>query len=148
MRFLCDNTVGALAKHLRMLGFDVAYWGDQNPLMSNGDNPDNPVLLTRKSKAVSYKPVFRIHADKISGQMREIEGLIKPYINPAEFLNRCIKCNTVLITVPKNAVEVRVPEYIFHANSLFKLCPTCKKVYWHGTHAERMSKWRRSLSGN
>ncbi len=148
MRFLCDNTVGVLAKHLRMLGFDVARYGDEQQLISSTENAENPVLLTRKSKAVTYRPVFRIHADSLSGQIREIEGLIKPFMNPAEFLNRCIKCNTVLITVPKNVVEGRVPEYVFHTNSLFKLCPDCKKVYWHGTHAEQMSQWRRTLSEN
>jgi uncharacterized protein with PIN domain len=148
MKFLCDNTVGVLAKYLRMLGLDVAHFGDQYPAPNSKDDPDNPVLLTRKTKAVSYKPLLTVHANDISGQIREIEELIKPSIDPAEFLSRCIKCNTMLITVPKDTVETRVPEYVFHANSLFKLCPTCKKVYWHGTHAKRMSQWRRTLNGN
>ncbi len=148
MRFLCDNTVGVLAKYLRMLGFDVAHFGDQQPMSSRKGDPDNPILLTRKTKAISYRPIIRVHANDISGQIREVEAFIKPHIDPAAFLSRCIKCNTILVTVPKEVVENRVPEHVFHVNSIFKVCPTCKKVYWHGTHAERMSKWRRTLDGN
>ncbi|HEX2967030.1 MAG TPA: Mut7-C RNAse domain-containing protein [Syntrophorhabdaceae bacterium] len=147
MRFICDNTLGALARHLRMLGLDVQYCRGREFAMSTGENPDNPVLFTRKTKAVSYKPVVRIRSNDIMGQIKEVEDFVRPYIDPAAFLNRCIRCNTVLETVSKDLVETRVPEYVLHTNEVFRLCPTCKKVYWHGTHAERMAEWRRTLHG-
>lgn len=147
MRFICDNTLGTLTKYLRMLGFDVLYCRGPALTVNSRENSDKPVLLTRKTRAVSYEPVVRVHSNEVSDQIKEIEEFIRPYIDPAAFLNRCIRCNTILITVPKESVETRVPEYVFHSNSIFRLCPTCRKVYWHGTHAERMSKWRGTLIG-
>ena len=32
-----------------------------------------------------------------------------------------------------------VPGYVFETQDLFKICQACKKVYWRGTHKDRMT---------
>ena len=60
-------------------------------------------------------------------------------------MTRCIECNTLLESAEKADIEARVPEYIYHHHEEFKVCPSCKKVYWEGTHAEQMKKWTEVL---
>ena len=145
MKFICDNTVGKLARYLRMFGFDVSRCDDYGESSEQKQGIGNTLLLTKKTGSTPHRPVFHIHSNKIVDQMREVGGLIRPHIDMNQFLGRCLHCNSVLTIVSKNDVEGRVPEYVYHHNTSFKLCPDCGKVYWHGTHAERMSQWKKIL---
>ncbi len=32
----------------------------------------------------------------------------------------------------------KVPEYVFETQTSFQRCPQCRKIYWAGSHPERM----------
>jgi uncharacterized protein with PIN domain len=33
-----------------------------------------------------------------------------------------------------------VPPYVYLTQERFAICPSCNRVYWHGTHADEMLK--------
>ena len=53
-------------------------------------------------------------------------------------MTRCIECNVCLVEAKKEDIEPLVPEYIYHHHDTFKTCPSCRKVYWEGSHADEM----------
>ena len=42
--------------------------------------------------------------------------------------------------VDKESVFEQVPAYVYLTQERFAICPLCNRVYWHGTHADRMLK--------
>ncbi|OPY71616.1 MAG: hypothetical protein A4E64_03231 [Syntrophorhabdus sp. PtaU1.Bin058] len=56
-------------------------------------------------------------------------------------MSRCIECNVPLVAAAREDIEHHVPEYIYHHHKDFKQCPSCKRVYWGGSHTEKMKKW-------
>ena len=63
----------------------------------------------------------------------QLEPLVRPFA-------RCRECNTLLEDVPKSAVLGRLPDKVRAQYEHFKRCPGCERVYWEGTHYERMRK--------
>jgi uncharacterized protein with PIN domain len=51
-----------------------------------------------------------------------------------------MKCNEILNRVPREAVLDRIPAKVREHYSEFHICPGCGRVYWPGTHYERMAK--------
>jgi hypothetical protein len=141
MRFICDSTLGKLTKYLRILGFDTVSINDLDMLKEYKNLADPPLLFTKRTKTKSYGPTIFIQTNRVQEQIKEIENTIKPYIDEKTFMTRCIECNALLELATKENIEARVPEYIYHHHEEFKMCPSCKKVYWEGTHMEHMKKW-------
>jgi uncharacterized protein len=140
MRFACDVMLGKLAKYLRILGFDATYPLVDVALSELYDQEDPRVFLTRRRKAFAYERTVYIRLENVREQLKEVKELIKPFIDPDKVLSRCINCNVLLTDVEKETIEHRVPEFVFHTYTAFKVCPRCDRVYWAGTHANHMSQ--------
>ncbi|HVN95602.1 MAG TPA: Mut7-C RNAse domain-containing protein [Syntrophorhabdaceae bacterium] len=139
MRFICDITLGRLAKRLRMLGFDtISFTKAEDTLEPYRKLADPPLLLTKRTKPIAYQPVVFVRSNDTEAQLKEIGHLIRPVLDRARFMTRCLACNTLLQAASKEAIEGLIPEYTYHHHSRFKTCPHCKKVYWEGTHTEAM----------
>ncbi|MGD0229378.1 MAG: Mut7-C RNAse domain-containing protein [Syntrophorhabdales bacterium] len=139
MRFVCDAMLGKLAKYLRLLGFDAAYAA--GPAALDGISATDPgrILLTRRRGGhAGFARTIRIESEIAQRQLREIKALIKPEIKRENVCGRCIECNVELIEVEKADVESLVPEFVFHAYARFRTCPSCRRVYWEGTHTRGM----------
>jgi len=165
MKCICDAMLGKLATHLRMLGIDTAYntdigslsiykceKGPSSPLSGNGktgdlsEEPEKPLFFTRRSiKGVAYDRCVPITSDHVREQLQEIFDLIKPFIRKDRLMSRCIRCNTPLVDAAKDEIEPVVPEYVFHHYEQFKTCPSCRRVYWKGSHAEHMMGWMKEF---
>ena len=48
------------------------------------------------------------------------------------------ECNGLLEERPKTAVRGLVPEHVFSTQERFAGCPGCGKIYWQGSHADRI----------
>jgi uncharacterized protein with PIN domain len=53
---------------------------------------------------------------------------------------RCLACNGPLERAAKEAVADGLPPGVLSRYEEFLACPACGRVYWKGTHYERMSK--------
>ncbi len=141
MIFICDIMLGRLSRYLRMLGLDAPC--AKSPGLPETSEPDKktPYFFTRRQKGPLYERTVRIRSDRIMEQLAEIKDIIAPYVDPDTVMSRCIECNTPLVATAREDVEHHVPEYIYHHHAEFRQCPSCKRVYWGGSHTEKMKKW-------
>ena len=144
MKFIADRTLGKLARKLRALGFDAVYWGGGNVEGAfKTALAEDRVLLTRSRKiqGKSGDPrVLVIEADKPREQIRET--LSKLHLHPAagKLFSRCLICNQNLLAISKEEAEGKVPDFIYRFYDSFHVCPRCHRLYWPGTHLQRMKK--------
>ncbi len=132
-KFFCDNTLGKLARKLRLLGFDVKFW--------NGETEEGRILLTRSRKRwESYEgESFLLFADVWREQLKELERRYA-ISSKAKPFSRCAECNSVLLTTTAEEVKDKIPERVYLSATNFKFCPNCGKVYWSGTHVENIER--------
>jgi len=143
VKFILTRELGRLAKWLRILGFDSEYFSQDNlsSLMIQALR-DERIILTRNqrlSKPTGIKIVL-IKAEKIKEQVAEV--LKELHIQPTSeaMFSRCIICNEELVEIEKEKIKDKVPEYVFKTQESFITCPTCKRIYWQGTHWGNVTK--------
>jgi len=144
MKFLVDRTLGKLARRLRVLGYDTLYWGEGNLEEAVGAAlSQERILLTRSQRlrqTIAELKFLIIQADDVEGQMQEV--LSKLHLRPGwgSFCSRCLLCNEELLAIAKGEVEGKVPDFIYRLYDTFHICPRCRRLYWPGTHFQRMKK--------
>lgn len=138
MKLLCDHMLGTLAKWLRFMGYDTAYPGplDDTQLLALAQKEDR-VLLTRDKELASRSPeALRVRSDALEEQIREVASALG--LRLVDPLSRCSVCNAILVPVPLEAVEGLVPEGVRTRHQAFWRCPSCRRVYWQGSHWDKM----------
>ncbi len=138
MKLLCDHMLGTLAKWLRFMGYDTAYPGplDDTALLALARQEDR-VLLTRDKELASRSPsAVRVRSDELEEQIREVASALD--LKVVDPLSRCSICNATLAPVPLEAVKDIVPEGVRSKRHAFWQCPTCRRVYWQGSHWDKM----------
>jgi uncharacterized protein len=140
-RFVLDVHLGRLARLLRLLGFDSDYRNDRSDAQLAEIAPrEGRILLTRDRgllmrKAVTHGYCVRSSRprDQVVEVLRrfELELLIRP-------LTRCLECNGLLETVDGRQVVHSLPDDIRASQERFARCEACRRVYWHGSHADRL----------
>jgi hypothetical protein len=143
MKFIADSMLGRLAKWLRIIGFDTVYFQEisDRELVSVALKEDR-FILTRDTLLVkrrNAKDFLLVEGDHFRDQLCFVVKRLKLDTN-AEILTRCIWCNSLLKDVIKNDIKLRVPDYVFETQDVFKICQTCKKIYWGGTHRDRIKQ--------
>jgi uncharacterized protein with PIN domain/sulfur carrier protein ThiS len=143
-RFILDVHLGKLAYHLRMLGFDTLYRNDYDDTeLLSVSAKEKRALLTKDRKLLENPAVTRGYCVKGKDPREQLLEVMRRFdlfdsIHP--FI-RCLLCNTLLKPVSKEAVLGRLPEKVKELFSEFQLCPTCDRVYWKGSHYERMEEF-------
>ena len=143
-RFLADCNVGRLARWLRALGYDASYHariGDAELVREAA--AESRVLLTRDrdltKRRVIQTGVVRailIRDDEVTKQLRQVFAELG--LELKEALTRCIECNSELESRVPSTVAERVPPYVRQTQSRYSECPVCGRIYWAGTHWQRM----------
>lgn len=142
MKFVADVMLGRLAKRMRLLGFDVAYHPDLD------DNEiirlslaQGRIILTRDT-ALSGRPLASNHLlitkDAVQKQLNQIVGTLRITQLPGP-LTRCSLCNQLLETMSRQEALDRVPPHVYESCASFLQCTRCRKIYWRGSHVQRMS---------
>ncbi len=140
-RFVVDTMLGRLARWLRAMGYDTLYLGpaDDRRLLQLSFDEDR-LLLTRDGKLAHLAGPrgCLIRADRMDRQL--VEAVEKLALTPPEtrWLSRCLDCNAVLEPRRKEAVRGLIPDYIFATRTEFMGCPRCGKIYWSGSHTDRI----------
>jgi uncharacterized protein with PIN domain len=140
-RFVADQMLGRLAAWLRMLGFDTTYvWDLADSEVVRRANAENRILLTRdrplsKNQAVR---VLYVKSRLVEEQVREVVTSVHLKINRSLLFSRCALCNSPLQPVEKESVRARIPPSAYGHYTLFALCPACDKIYWAGSHYQRV----------
>ncbi len=150
-KFLVDTMLGRLAKELRMLGYDTLYYRGKNPheLIELARLQDR-ILLTRNTKWTPLPKevrVITIFQDDPVLQLKELLREEMIVLNHRSLFTRCLLCNASLRQMTRENAEGKVPDFIFSQQKEFYQCPQCLKIYWPGSHQERMEKRMRDLFG-
>lgn len=148
MKFITDETLGTLAKWLRILGFDTLFYHDRagRALLTKAGR-EGRIVLTRKrdmaGRQFSGKMLVLI-PDQPEKQLNEVMNRLSIGMENLRLFSRCIRCNRSLNPIEKEAVGDRVPPYVFETQNDFMICPVCRRIFWPGTHRVRAEEWLRS----
>ncbi len=141
VRFVVDGHLGRLARYLRMLGFDARWRSDAgDEELARVAATERRVLLTRdqgllKRRIVSHG--YWVRAADPRRQLAEVVRRLDLSRAIAPF-RRCLRCNEPLETVAKEVVEDELPPAVRRRHDAFRRCPSCRRVYWAGSHHRRM----------
>ena len=147
MRFVVDCNVGKLARWLRAAGFDTLFFPviDDNRLVRVAFDEER-VLLTKDTGILARRVItsgrlaaILIEGDEAKVQLAQVLGTLNLAAEVRPF-TRCMECNESLEPVDREAVRERVPPYVFRTRTDYMQCPGCRRVYWRGTHWEKMKR--------
>ena len=142
--FAVDINAGKLALFLRMLGFDTVYENDMDKgRLIKIAVSQNRILLTRDKSLLKQKIIthgYLLMAQEPDRQLMDIISLydLNSRIKP---LTRCIPCNGVLVPVRKEVILERLEPLTKKYYHSFHICEECKKIYWAGSHQEKISRF-------
>jgi uncharacterized protein len=147
MKFIVDSNVGRLARWLRIAGFDTLFINDldDNRLVRLALS-EGRVLLTKDTQILKRRvattrrlKVILIESEEVKAQLRQVVKTLKLTEEIKPF-TLCLECNQPLVTKDKEEVKELVPPYVFETQTQYMQCPACNRVYWRGTHWQRMSR--------
>ncbi len=134
--------LGTLARWLRILGYDTEYERDvDDEVLVRRCVAEGRIALTKDRKLVERRALrnaLLIRSKSLGGQVREVLAVTGEDPSDRPFLSRCVECNSALEDVSREDVRDRVPPYVFRTQRKFRSCPSCGRIYWAGTHRDRM----------
>jgi uncharacterized protein with PIN domain len=143
MKFAVDCMLGKLAKWLRILGFDAAFF----PAIADEEllrlaRAQGRVLLTRDSALLERardKDALFITSDDWRHQIDQVLDR-KNLRNRCNPYTRCLECNVQLKPVSKARARNLVTPFVHERAREFSLCPECGRIFWKGSHHEDMRR--------
>lgn len=149
-KFIADVHLGRLTRYLRMLGFDVLYKNnfDDDEIVMIALN-EKRAILTKDRGVLKRNEVthgYWVRSSKVEEQVKEI---LKRFdlTNVIKEFSRCIECNDLVKPVKKEKTVNQLPLKVAKTQNEFYECPSCNKIFWKGTHYQRMLTFIQSLKG-
>jgi uncharacterized protein len=141
--FLCDAGLGGLARWLRAAGYEAAWQPDID---------DDELLLQARSSGATLLTTDamlmerRLLRDRIiptfwlppTLSIPEQLALVFREFGLAVCSPRCMTCGGELRRVGKEALRERIPPRTYRWLDEFFVCTRCDKLFWHGTHWQRI----------
>lgn len=142
-KFIADVHLGKMAKKLRMLGFDTIYQNDwDDPQIVDIAQKEHRIILTRDRELLKNSRVthgYWVRSKKSDKQVSEIVSRFDLYSQIKPFF-RCMTCNGLIQKVSKEEVESQLEPMTRQFYHEFFRCSNCQKIYWKGSHFERMEQ--------
>lgn len=141
IRFLADAHLGGLARLLRMTGFDTRYDNhlDDAEIVRIA-RAEGRIVLSRDRELLKRRELTHgcyVHALKNREQLQEVFDRLDLAAAARPF-SLCLDCNAPLRPLPRELALPRVPEGVARRHTHFLTCAVCGRVYWPGSHWERM----------
>ncbi len=140
MKFITDTNLGKLAKWLRILGYDtVSYRGEADRKFLRKAESEGRVVLTRKKDMATRQfsgKLVTVGSDHVQEQLGEVMEKLSIAADLGQLFSICLRCNEALEAVEKEDVAGMVPAFVYDTQSAFRRCPSCKGIYWPGTHID------------
>lgn len=151
LRFLLDIHLGRLAAYLRLLGFDSAYPDDNHDDLDLAQiaHDENRILLTRDQGLLKRSLVTHGYCLRTRDPKQQLMAVLQRFslfdqIRPWQ---RCLKCNGRLQPIEKSRVLHRLEPKTIKYFDEFHICESCDRIYWKGSHYERMQRLVESVLG-
>ncbi len=148
VRFILDVHLGKLAHYLRMLGFDSVYRNDfKDEELVDGSIREDRILLSKDRDLLADESIQRSYLVRERLPRQQVAEVLKRFdlFGSCLPLQRCMRCNVILNKAEKENVLDRLPPRVKIAFHEFQECPACRRVYWKGSHYERMTEFIASV---
>lgn len=140
-QFVLDVHLGKLARYMRLLGFDVLYtnhYSDEQLVKISSE--DHRILLTRDINLLKHSLIthgYWMRHVALIPQLKEVIHRfdLKNQIMP---FTRCLDCNGLIVPMEKTLATPQVPPIVGAVFSDYHRCSECQKIYWAGSHYEKM----------
>jgi len=152
IRFFCDAGLGGLARWLRGAGYE-AFWRadiDDDALVREA-HAQSAVILTTDSLLMERRllrdrivlglwlpPTLKI-PEQLSLVFREFKLTLRPA--------RCMTCGGELQRREKESLRERIPPKTYLWLDEYFVCAQCGKLFWHGTHWEKIRNDLKQVAG-
>ena len=143
IKFVLDVHLGTLARYLRLLGFDTYYRNDLKDeeiidLALTGQR----IILTRDLFILKNGKVTHGYFVRETNPKKQIVEIVRRFDLTNQFkpFSLCLECNGRIIKVDKSAIVGELRENTRKAFQEFYQCKDCRRIYWKGSHYERMMK--------
>ncbi|MDH5539291.1 MAG: Mut7-C ubiquitin/RNAse domain-containing protein [Rhizobacter sp.] len=140
-RFVADAHLGGLAHLLRMMGYDTLYdnrFDDaQIELIAI---TQRRIVLTRDRDLLKRGGVTHgcfVRALRSRAQLREVFARLD-LARGARPFTRCLSCNATLQPIARAEALPKLPPRVAAQHERFSTCPECSRVFWEGSHWQRM----------
>ncbi len=140
-RFIADANLSRLSRYLRMLGFDTRF-------DSNSDDPEiidiaaieKRIILTRDLGLLKNSKARRGYFIRSQIPDKQIREVVQKFSlkNSCKPFTRCIACNGEIYPANKKDIIDLLPDQTAKAFVEFFQCRNCKRIYWKGSHYEKM----------
>jgi len=156
VKFLCDEMLQRLGRWLRAAGYDtvIETQGRRDYELLKQALAEQRYLITRDRELNEYRrapgTVILLECERLDdcvaelGRHLDINWLHQPFV-------RCMVCNTPLTDSRPQNLDA-LPERLKASLDTAFYCPACQKVYWEGSHVNRMRRqleaWRDGCSNN
>ena len=145
--FIADSNVGKLARWLRMMGYDTLFFNNiDDSRLIHVALKERRVILTKDTQIIRRRivtsgqlKVILIESDDSKEQLRQVVKELGLDCHFRQF-TRCLECNQSLVPRSKEEVKELVPPYVFQTQTQYVQCPSCLRLYWQGTHWQRMKR--------
>ena len=149
MRFLCDEMLVRLARLLRAAGYDtyLASGGEPDRDLLHIALEEGRILLTRDKRLAEAAPESVLIEGR--GVEEEARSLARGVVLDWDFapFTRCVMDNARLREATAEEIA-RMPRTAQAMPGPFRACPACRRLYWPGSHVERMGARLSDLAGN
>ena len=147
-RFAADAALGRLAKHLRLLGFDVVCQEGVDAGAFFDRAGRHRIALTRIRHLCGRLPQHRWLFVGINNPDRQVAVVLAAFgLNMGDLhpFSRCALCNLPVVPIEAMEVQGRVPPYVIQTQTQFSSCSRCGRIFWPGSHTQRyrnrIRKW-------
>jgi hypothetical protein len=139
--FVVDVNVGKLAGLLRMAGFDaVCSPAFSDAVLAESAQRQQRILLTKDRNLLKRKNVVFGHLVRAIHPWEQLLEVIRLYglqklLRP---FCRCLRCNGLLHPAAKEQILHRLEPLTIQYYDTFFYCDRCDKIYWPGSHRQKM----------
>ena len=148
--FLCDPSLGGLARWLRAAGYEVAV----DDTVPGHRLPDEAlrrgmVLLTTECEVLLRRIVVKQELGVVwvpsALTMKEQLGMVVRDLGLGLRDSRCIACGGRRVPTPKEEIFERIPPRTAMWLDEYFVCAGCDGLFWRGTHWERIERELREV---
>ncbi|MFZ0283237.1 MAG: Mut7-C RNAse domain-containing protein [Bacteroidales bacterium] len=143
-KFILDVHLGKLVKYLRLCGLDTLYKNhfSDNEIIGMSLS-EHRIILTRDRGILKNRKVthgYWIRSQNPQEQLKEVlqrfdlKKSVRPFI-------RCLECNGELADIAMKEIVGKLQPKTRKYYTEFRLCNGCNRIYWEGSHYDRMKKF-------
>ncbi len=151
VRFAVDAMLGRLARWLRILGCHASYDSavPDAELVRRAFEQDR-VILTRDRALADEWRIPRVLVLESEDPLEQLRRVVAAFDLDwrQRLFSRCSRCNAEIQPRSREEVADRVPPRVLREQSQFSSCPSCGRIYWEGSHLDRMRRTLEDALGN